>query len=127
MIRFLKSLVAVIFIVSLLFYPAKASQYTDSEKVFKEKIASPAKTYVVFGADWCGPCNKLKDLLKQAGISHKIIFLDASKIWVAKILMDLHYQMIPYTAVYQNGKHTGVIRVGMNDSLIFLLANVKPY
>ena len=127
MMSFLRAAATVLFMAFLFNIPVEAKQYIDSEKEFKEKVSTPTKTYVVFGADWCGPCKKLNKLLKEAGIAHKIVFLNASEVWVAKILLDLHYQMIPYTAVYQNGKHTGVIRVGMNESLIFLLANVNPY
>ena len=122
-----RAILTVLFVGFILNYPtALARIYVDSKKDFQQKIQRPVKTYVVFGAEWCAPCKKLKQLLKDANIAHKIVFLDASKIWVAKILLDLHYQMIPYTAVYQNAKHTGVIRVGMNESLIFLLANVDP-
>lgn len=126
-LQFLRSVLTVAFLVFVVNYSEAAKQsaaYTDSEKVFQEKISKKTKTYVVFGADWCGPCRELKLLLKQAEIADKIIFLNASKLWVIQILTKLKYQMIPFTVVYQNGKPTGVVRAGMNESLIFLIANV---
>ena len=96
-----------------------------NKKNFAKKIWRDEKTYVVFGADWCKPCVELKSLLVDAGIADRIIYLDSSEPWVAKILTDLEYIGIPYTVVYQNGKPTGVIRVGLHSSLIFLVANVR--
>ena len=123
---YLRTIAVYIVITFFLFLPAiSASQYVVSPKKFEEKIASPQKTYVVFGADWCKPCVKLKKLLKDAGIAHKIVFLDAEKLWVAKILLKLEYHWIPFTVVYQNGKQTGVIRYGVGPSLIFLIANIE--
>ena len=100
-----------------------------TEKKFVEKISRAEKTYVVFGASWCKPCERLYNLLKEAKIAHKIVYLHTdglSNQWVQKRLLDLGYSMIPYTVVYQNGKPTGVVRAGVGPSLIFLLANVDP-
>ena len=97
----------------------------STKKNFDQKISRSVKTYVVFGADWCAPCVKLKRLLSQAGIAKKVVFLNASKEWVANILLSLEYPGIPYTVVYKNGRSTGVVRMGKNSSLIFLLANVQ--
>jgi thiol-disulfide isomerase/thioredoxin len=105
---------------------ALLSPVCSTKKVFEEKIKSPKQTYVVFGADWCEPCVKLKRLLKEVEIAKKIVFLDASKPWVADILTKLEYRGIPYTVVYKDGKPTGVVRFGLPDSLIFLIANVDP-
>ena len=100
-----------------------------TEKKFVEKISRAEKTYVVFGASWCKPCERLYNLLKEAKIAHKIVYLHtdgAENLWVQKRLLKLEYAMIPYTVVYQNGKPTGVVRAGVSPSLIFLLANVLP-
>ena len=100
-----------------------------TEKKFVEKISRAEKTYVVFGASWCKPCERLYDLLKEAKIAHKIVYLHTdglSNQWVQKRLLKLKYTSIPYTVVYQNGKPTGVVRAGLHKSLIFLLANVDP-
>ncbi len=100
-----------------------------TEKKFVEKISRAEKTYVVFGASWCKPCERLYNLLKEAKIAHKIVYLHtdgAENLWVQKRLLKLEYAMIPYTVVYQNGKPTGVVRAGVGPSLIFLLANVLP-
>ena len=100
-----------------------------TEKKFVEKISRAEKTYVVFGASWCKPCERLYSLLKEAKIAHKIVYLHtdgAENLWVQKRLLKLEYAMIPYTVVYQNGKPTGVVRAGVSPSLIFLLANVLP-
>ncbi len=96
----------------------------SNKKNFDEKIRRETKTYVVFGADWCGPCVKLKNLLGSAGVAKKVVFLDSSQSWVATILIDLGYPGIPYTVVYQNGKPTGVIRLGLSQSLMFLVINI---
>ncbi len=100
-----------------------------TEKKFVEKISRVDKTYVVFGASWCKPCERLYNLLKEAKIAHKIVYLHTDgveNLWVQKRLLKLEYAMIPYTVVYQNGKPTGVVRAGVGPSLIFLLANVLP-
>jgi thiol-disulfide isomerase/thioredoxin len=102
------------------------SQGKITKKKFVEKISRAEATYVVFGAGWCKPCVRLKKLLKDAEIAHKIVFLDSSDIWVQKMLLKLEYPGIPYTVVYQNGKATGVVRMGTGPSLIFLIANVDP-
>ena len=96
----------------------------STKKAFEEKIKSPEQTYVVFGADWCEPCVRLKRLLKEVEIAKKIVFLDASNPWVADLLTKLEFRGIPYTVVYKDGKPTGVVRFGLSDSLIFLIANV---
>lgn len=122
---YLRTIATYSVITLFLFLPAiSASQHVVSQKKFEEKIASPQKTYVVFGADWCKPCVRLKKLLKDAGIAHKIVFLNAERLWVAQLLLKLEYPGIPLVVEYQNGKQTGVIRVGSGPSLIFLLANV---
>tara|TARA_B100000686_G_C16645811_1_gene892722 strand:- start:370 stop:738 length:369 start_codon:yes stop_codon:yes gene_type:complete len=105
--------------------PTTSSVSYATKEVFQKKIKRKKKTYVVFGADWCAPCQKLKKLLKQAEISHKIVFLNASESWVADILIEIQYTGIPYTVVYENGKPTGVIRYGLHQSLIFLIANIE--
>ena len=102
------------------------SRYS-SKKNFDKKIRRKIRTYVVFGADWCPPCLKLKRMLESAGIDSEIVFLNASEPWVADILVDLQYIGIPYTVVYQDGAPTGVIRYGFHPSLIFLVANVSAY
>ena len=96
----------------------------STKKIFDEKIRRETKTYVVFGADWCAPCVKLKKLLWDAGVSKKVVFLNSSKPWVAEILIELGYPGIPYTVVYSSGKPTGEIRVGLSQSLMFLIVKI---
>ena len=109
-----------------LFSPITDSSTSYStKKNFDQKISRSVKTYVVFGADWCPPCVELKKLLNQAGVAKKVVFLNASESWVAEILISLEYPGIPYTVVYKDKKPTGVVRVGKNPSLIFLIANIE--
>ena len=68
-----------------------------TEKKFVEKISRAEKTYVVFGASWCKPCERLYNLLKEAKIAHKIVYLHtdgAENLWVQKRLLKLEYAMI---------------------------------
>ncbi|MBN1880149.1 thioredoxin [bacterium] len=74
---------------------------------FKDRIMSSSKVVVVdFGANWCGPCKKLKPILEELMASHAekadFFYVDAGE--QPAIAKEFGVMSLPTILFYKNGQ-----------------------
>jgi len=78
------------------------TQKTFDEEVFNSNIL----TFVLFGAEWCGPCklqkNVFKDLIKEHANTIKICVVDADE--SSELIEKYHIKNVPTLLVFKNSK-----------------------
>ena len=110
-------------------FKAQYSTLSDMKKAIAD--ARPAgKIYLLFGADWCESCVKLKRLLEQEKIAHKVLMLNVDQTWAFLISRDLGVQGLPTLIVLTKHEDKKVTaekpRSGMSSILVYLLAHLSP-
>ena len=108
-------------------FKAQYSELDDMKKaIANAKVGE--KIYLLFGADWCEPCDQLKKLLEQEKIAHKVIMLDVDRTWAFLISRDLNVQGLPTLVVLtkREGKRVTAERprFGASPILVYLLAHL---
>jgi len=110
-------------------YEIMKSKYSSHEKIEKilksqSQRSSLETTYIIFAADFCGTCNKLYDLLKEAGVEKRVYFLDVEKTWVFLFSKEMNISSLPTMAVIKNNK-TIEVKKGLNNILMYLVAHLN--
>ena len=88
------------------------------------KLREKDEFVMVFGADWCRSCEKLRMLIKQANLKDRVYFLNLEEPWVKSIAMETGIRNIPVMFSVQHGKAT-IAKIGPNDIIMWLLINKK--
>lgn len=99
-----------------------------SEKYLRSQALLPTKKYLVFGAEWCGACRALVQLLDDAKVlnNEEIIFLNVDDLWVIKFMSGLgEIRGVPYMIEVKRTGEFGERRAGLGIILTYLIANVE--
>ena len=65
--------------------------------------------FLLFGADWCKPCLKLKSLLKQGDSFNKALHLNTDETWAFVLSRRLGVQGLPTLVVFKGGQPVEMI------------------
>ena len=60
--------------------------------------------FLLFGADWCKPCFKVKKLLKQGDSFDKALHLNVDETWAFVLSRRLGVQGLPTLVVFKGGQ-----------------------
>ena len=65
--------------------------------------------FLLFGADWCEPCIKVKRLLKQGSSFDKAMHLNADETWVFILSRRLGIEALPTLVIFKGGQPVDAI------------------
>ncbi len=102
--------------------PSKYIEFQDFKKKLEQK--ENKSLFLVFGADWCRPCDYLHKRLVEAGIANNVLFLDVEETWAFLLSRQLGVEGLPTLVVLQE-KKKNIIRNTPGEILIYLLANAS--
>ena len=60
--------------------------------------------YLIFAADWCPACAKLKTLVEQANAMSKVLFLNTDETWAFVLSRQLGVQGLPTMVIFKGGQ-----------------------
>ena len=106
--------------------PKETKQYATKSE-FDSHIRKGGFAYLLFSGEYCVPCHKLSKLLVDAEVgNHKdLITVNTEQTWVKKLVKLYNVGSTPTIVIFKDGHWTGEMRIGFNNCLIFLLANLK--
>ncbi len=99
----------------------KETPYSSKELVEKElKSHKNEVVRLLFEAPWCGACNKLDLLMKQAEVEKKVLRLNMDETWAFISSKQLGVSSVPTMVELRRGKPPVVIE-GANKIVMRLL------
>ena len=106
--------------------PKETKQYATKSE-FDSRIWKDGFAYLLFSGEYCVPCHKLKNLLDDAEVGdHKdLLTINTEQPWAKRLARLYNVGSTPTIVIFKDGNWTGEMRIGFNDCLIFLLANLK--
>lgn len=94
-------------------------------ETFKAYLDRPGKKYLIFGAPWCKPCEKLKKLMAQAKVDNRVLYLNVDQTWAFLVSRKLGTEGIPAMAVLEEGKPPTIIH-GADKIVMHSLIHITP-
>ena len=87
-------------------------------------LENKKQAIVIFGADWCKVCDKLRVAIKQARLKEKVYYVNIDDPWVREIILSVKIRQIPLMFVIVDGK-AKVAKLGPSEIIMWLLINVE--
>ena len=85
------------------------SHYATFENVEKALENKGKVSFLLFGADWCPSCKKLKELLKEDNSLEKALHINIDETWAFVLSRRLGIKLVPALVIFKNGKLSKVI------------------
>lgn len=88
------------------------------------QLESKPSAIIIFGADWCEACNKLRAAISQANLKQKVYYVNIDEPWVRSIIISTGIKQIPIMFYLVNGK-AHMAKLGPNEIIMWLLINIE--
>ena len=113
--------------------PAELTVHYNSKQVYKRhssyssrqdlnKLINKKEPFaIIFAADWCKSCVTLKRALKKIKTDKQVLFLNADKPWVRRLMQVMQITGIPCMVDSDNGDNITSIQLGTGKIITYLL------
>ena len=92
-----------------------------SQKQLRKLVDSNQELIVVFGAPWCGPCNLIKQSLKQAKLKKRVYWVNTDETWGNHLMALLGNRDIPFMIHADKGGKIIATRHGAGAIVTYLV------